>query len=207
MITINRLTQVILVPVSFLTLVSGSLYELDVDALRLALKDIEDSPEGMSYVDTHRHNGELVLSGVTYARSVEIINGYTVEFDESILDRYTVRCVGANHNLADVKVLNTVSLIIGNSAGLIVGGSGTAPTASEVATAVWAHADASTLQARVELATKLLRNKTHTDPVTGIMTVYDDDGLSILFTAQMYEDVGGTQTYRGQGAERRERLA
>jgi hypothetical protein len=56
------------------------------------------------------------------------------------------------------------------------------------------------------LALKILRNKQVTDPSTGQMTVYDDDG-SVLLTANLYEDVSGSQQYRGQGAERRERLA
>ena len=129
MITIDWITKIILVPTSFMTLVSGTpgtgdmqanpaLYELDVNALRLALKDLEDS-EGMPYIDTHRHNGEVTISGVTYARSFEVINGYTVTFDTSTYDHYTVRCTGANHNLADVRRPSTVSLIIGNSAGLV----------------------------------------------------------------------------------------
>jgi len=129
MITIDWLTKIITIPTSFLTLVSGTpgtgdlqvnpaLYELNVNALRLALKDIEDS-DGMPFLDTHRHNTEVVLSGVTYARSFEIINGYKIEFDTSVYDHYSVRCVGANHNIADVRVANTASLIVGNSAGLI----------------------------------------------------------------------------------------
>ena len=133
-VTINWASKVITVPTDFFTLVSGTpgtgdmqvdpaLYELDVNALRLALKDIEDS-EGMPYLDTHRHNSEVVLGGVVYARTMEIINGYTVEFATTQYDHYTVRCVGANHNLADVKVLNTVSLIVGNAAGLITVTSG-----------------------------------------------------------------------------------
>jgi hypothetical protein len=125
MITIDWGTKVINVPQSFLTPISGVLYELDVNAFRLALKDLEDSAEGMPYPDTHRHNTELVLSGTTYARSVEIINGYTVAF-EDVGSHYTVRCVGANHNIADVLLYNDVNLIIGNSAGLqiVTSGSG-----------------------------------------------------------------------------------
>ena len=114
--TINWVTRVITVPQSFLTYISGALYELNVNDFRKALKDIEDS-EGMPFVDTHRHSTEVTLSGITYARTLEIINGYTVTFEDG---QYTVRCVGANHNLADVKNLNQVSLIIGNSAGLVV---------------------------------------------------------------------------------------
>ena len=115
--TVNWATKVITVPQSFLTYISGLLYELDIDEFRLALKDIEDSEEGMTFLDTHRHNTQVTLSGVTYARTLEIINGYTVTFEDG---QYAVRCVGANHNLADVKNVNQVSLIVGNAAGLIL---------------------------------------------------------------------------------------
>jgi len=75
---------------------------------------------------------------------------------------------------------------------------------------VWA-ADASTnvtpgsMGLTVGYIVKLLRNKQVTDPNTGIMTVYDDDG-TVLFSANIYEDVNAAQGYRGQGVERREKL-
>lgn len=55
------------------------------------------------------------------------------------------------------------------------------------------------------LALDVLMNKMITDPTTGIMTLYNDAGVAML-TAQLYEDAAGLQTYRGKGAERRERL-
>lgn len=118
-ISINWATKVITIPQADLTFISGSLYELDVDDFRLALKNIEDSEEGMTFLDTHRHNTEVTLGGVTYARTFEIINGYTVTFQD-VGSPYRVRCVGANHNISDVQNLNDVSLIVGNAAGLIV---------------------------------------------------------------------------------------
>lgn len=51
----------------------------------------------------------------------------------------------------------------------------------------------------------ILRNKMVTDPDTGIMTLYDDGG-NVLYTAAIFEDAAGVQAYRGQKAERRERL-
>jgi hypothetical protein len=86
------------------------------------------------------------------------------------------------------------------------GGGGGGATPADVAAAVWAHASATTLQDRVLLVTKILRNKTITNPTTGQMTVYDDDGTTVLLTCQLYENAAGTQAYRGDGAERRERL-
>jgi hypothetical protein len=115
MISVNWWTQVISVPQSYLTSLGGDSYELDVDVFRLALKDLEDD-EGMPFVDTHSHVGEITLAGVTYARFVEIINGYTIEFEDGT---YEVNLVGANNNVIDVKVVNSVSVIANNSAGLV----------------------------------------------------------------------------------------
>lgn len=139
-ISINWSTRVITVPVADLSIVSAGLYELDIEDFRLALKDIEDSEEGMNFPDTHRRNAPVTLAGVTYAQTFEIINGYTVTF-EYLGAPYTVRCVGGNHNIGDVKNVNPVSLLVGNSAGLITvatGGS-SGPSAGDIATAVWAH--------------------------------------------------------------------
>lgn len=189
-ISVNPLTHVIFVPQADLTLISGSLYELDVDWLRLQLKDFEDSETGMAMATTHSHNTAVTLSGVTYARVVEILAPYMVEFENGT---YAVSCVGANHNLADVKVVNSVSLIIGNSAGLIqvVSGSGLSTAQDDRLT-------------RIE---KFLRNKQITDPATGKMTVFDDDGSTVLAQGNLFEDAAGTAPYTGNGAERRERLA
>ena len=53
---------------------------------------------------------------------------------------------------------------------------------------------------------KLLRNKMTTDPNTGLITIYDDDDTSVLVQGDLFEDVAGSQPYRGRGAERRDRL-
>jgi hypothetical protein len=141
MIAINWLTRRITIPQADLTPISGTLYEIDVNEFRISLKDIEDSEEGIGQPDTHRHNTQVTLSGVTYARTFEIINGYTVEFQDTGTP-YLVRCVGANHNLADVYVPGTsgVSLIIGNAAGLVVTDSGGGPSPESIADAVHTRA-------------------------------------------------------------------
>ena len=54
-------TNVINVPQADLTLVSGTLYELDTDAFRLELRNIEDSEQGMPYPRTHSHNTEVTV--------------------------------------------------------------------------------------------------------------------------------------------------
>ncbi len=61
--------------------------------------------------------------------------------------------------------------------------------------------------ARLTRIEKILRNKLITDPATGTMRLYDDDGTTLLLEADVFQDAAGTQPYQGQGAERRERLA
>ena len=46
------------------------------------LKQLEDDGDGIQLLDTHRHNTQVTLGGVTLARTVEIINGYQIEFED-----------------------------------------------------------------------------------------------------------------------------
>jgi hypothetical protein len=181
-ITINYLTKVINVPQADLTFVSGTLYELDIDTFRRALNDIADSEEGITEPDTHIHNTEVTIVGDIYARQVIITNGYSVEFEDG---QYTVKLVGANTNVHDVAagilVQNQVQVIPTNAAGLI--------------------------RAQQDTIEKLLRNKQVTDPVTGKITIYDDDNTTKLLEGDLFEDVAGTQPYRGQGADRRDKMS
>jgi hypothetical protein len=117
MITIDWPTKIINIPQADLTFISGQLYELDVDVFRLRLKDLEDDEEGITFIRTHNHNTEVTVSGTTLARVVEIINGYTITFEDG---QYAVRLVGANSNISDVTNINQVSIRSSNSAGLIV---------------------------------------------------------------------------------------
>ena len=118
-LTINWLTKVITVPKADTTLIQSTpteIRQLDLNVFRLELKDIEDSPEGMAYIRTHNHNTAVTVGGVTLARVVEIINGYTVTFEDG---QYAVNLVGANSNVADVVNVNQVSVRSANSAGLV----------------------------------------------------------------------------------------
>jgi len=99
----------------------------------------------------------------------------------------TLAIADALHNhYADVCVLNPVV-------------PGVCPTAEDVAAAVWAHVNAVLLM-------KMQRNKQITDPVAGTHTIYDDDDVTPLLSADLFEDAAGAQPYRGRGAERREKL-
>lgn len=53
---------------------------------------------------------------------------------------------------------------------------------------------------------KLFFNAFETNPNTGKMTVYDDDGTTVFVEGDIWEDIAKTQAYRGQGIERRDPL-
>lgn len=116
-ITIDWGARVIQVPQADLTNLGGGIYELDLDWFRLQLKDLEDSEAGMAFPITHNHNTEVTVAGLTLARVIELINDYTVTFEDG---QYAVNLVGANSNLSEKVNVNQVSLRSFNSAGLIV---------------------------------------------------------------------------------------
>lgn len=129
-------TYKIQVPQSYLTLISGTLYELDTDQFRLDLKALEASEDGMPFPKTHDHNTQYTIAGVTYSRSIEILAPYSVEFEDGA---YSVRLTGSNNNIWDIQsgilVQNQVQVIPTNSAGLVVVSAGA--SASVIADAVW----------------------------------------------------------------------
>ena len=125
-ITINWITKVINVSKADLELIQSTPTEIramDLNWFRLELKNLEDDVEGMTFVDTHKHNPPIIVGGVTLARVVEIINDYTVTFENG---QYAVNLYGANSNVGDVINVNQVSIRSANSAGLqtVVSGSG-----------------------------------------------------------------------------------
>ena len=67
------------------------------------------------FLRTHTHNTTVTVGGAILARVVEIINGYTVTFED---DQYRVNTVGANSNIGEVINVNQVSVSTSNSAGL-----------------------------------------------------------------------------------------
>lgn len=118
-ISVNWATKVIFVPRTYLTLIQPyptEIRELNLNNFRLILKSLEDDEDGISYLQTHIHNTEVLLGGIVYARVIEIINDYTITFEDG---QYAVNLVGANSNVGDRVNLNQVSVRSANSAGLI----------------------------------------------------------------------------------------
>lgn len=138
-ISVDWGTRVIFVPKADTTLVQSAPQEirvLDLNIFRLALKALEDD-EGITYPDTHQHNQPVTVGGVTLARVVEIINQYTVTFEDG---QYAVNLVGANSNVSDQLNVNQVSVRSANSAGLVnvSGGADTDLVVNRIIPHIWA---------------------------------------------------------------------
>ena len=69
-----------------------------------------------------------------------------------------------------------------------------------LAAAVWSTTEGSFLYA-------LAHNKIVTDPAAGTFTVYDTDGTTVLYVADLYQDAAGVTPYAGAGSERRDEFA
>ena len=78
----------------------------------------------------------------------------------------------------------------------------TATQADQVLTALGASSAGLTDSQKIDLILKILSDKQTLNPTTGIYTLYDTDGTTVLYTAAAWEDTGGTIPYRGQQLQR-----
>lgn len=122
-ISLDPATKLISVPQADLTLVVGQLYSMDTDAFRLEVNSLLASEPYIWMDDAYQHNTEVTVAGTTYARTLEFINGYSIQF-EFTGSAYSVRLEGSNNNIFDVEngILTPTSLVTvipTNAAGLI----------------------------------------------------------------------------------------
>lgn len=156
-ITINESTQVITVEQSDLSLVSGTLYDMDTNAVfRYAVGALLDDERYIWMDPAFNHNTEVTVAGTTYARTIELINGYSLEFSPD--SQWSVRLTGSNNNLFDIEsgILNQnqVQVIPTNSAGLVVT-SGVSPTQQQIRDAM----ELAATSGEDDIDTKLNKNK------------------------------------------------
>ena len=160
-LTINPATKVITVPQADLTLITGTLYELDTDQFRLDVLSLLDDENYIWMPNAFIHNTEVTVAGTTFARTIEFINGYSVEFEDAT---YSVRLTGSNNNIFDVEngilVQNSVQVISQNSTGLVKStASITAQDKADIADEVWdsqtsSHTTAGTFGKEIQDAKK-----------------------------------------------------
>ena len=193
--TVDWATQTFTIPQSDLSLVTGALYDFDTDAHRLELKAIEASEAGIVFIRTHNHNTAVTIAGVTYARTVEMLNGYSITFEDTG-SAYAIRYVGSNNNLFDVEngILNVtakVSYIPGNSAGLI---------ATDVNVPALSTGESEQL---ADMWTRLFGGRLYENPVTGKEIISGSTGAAYS-EADVWSDDGVTGYDGTAGIARRD---
>lgn len=107
------------VPKTDLVPLGGLFYYHDTEVFLRELQALAASEAGAPYPVPYNHNGVVTLSGVAYARIVEILAPYQVVYDDSNgTDAYNVNLGGSNNNILDRKFPNLVTVNPNNSAGL-----------------------------------------------------------------------------------------
>lgn len=130
--SVDWIGKSVFVPVSDMTLVSGTEYDLNLTSFLTEIRRLEWVPsEGLWAPHIVEHTNQKTLAGVTYFSFDEIVNGYTVTLDPTAT---RVNLKGpSNNNIVDVMVVNGVSVVPSNTAGGSVtetGTSGLTPTES-----------------------------------------------------------------------------
>jgi hypothetical protein len=117
-ISIDYATFIIFVPRADLVEIQNTpsfVYQLNMEWFYRQVADLQDDQPGSPFETAANNTAPVDIGGVLLARVIEIINGYTVEFEDG---QYAVNLTGANTNLQDVAVVNQVSIRPNNSAGL-----------------------------------------------------------------------------------------
>ncbi|WP_455363600.1 hypothetical protein [[Eubacterium] cellulosolvens] len=147
-ISLDPATRLISVPQADLTFVSGTLYSMDTDQFRKDVMALLASEPYIWMPDAYIHNTEVTVAGTTFARTLEFINSYSVQF-ENTGSQYSVRLEGSNNNIFDVEngilvPTSLVTVISGNSAGLILNAQSSLQPGdiTDIADAVWDEAAA-----------------------------------------------------------------
>lgn len=120
--TLDPATKVFTINQADLTLVTGTLYSADTNALRKEMMSLLASEAYIWMPDSFNHNTEVVVAGVTYARTLSTLNGYSYTFAPDT--QWSVRLEGSNNDFWDIEAgnlnQNQVQVIPTNSAGLVI---------------------------------------------------------------------------------------
>jgi hypothetical protein len=144
--SVNWATKVVTVPLTDLTLISGSNYSLNTGDFWIEMRRLEASPEdGLWTEQVIEYVNTQVLSGITYSAIVKLINSYTWNTDTT---NKNIFLIGFNSNLLDTFIPGSgISVLANNSGGKIDAGGGAGASAQEV----WEHVGASAVDKEDDL--------------------------------------------------------
>ena len=115
--TVTWNAKSIYIPLADMVSVGGDIYDLSMLAFHEEIRRLEwEFDEGLAWPQILDHtNPRINFAGADYAGFDEIINGYAITFDPTVA---RVNLKGSNNNIVDIMVVNGVSVVPSNSAGL-----------------------------------------------------------------------------------------
>lgn len=124
-LTIDPALKRVTIPQADLTFVSGTLYTFDTTQFMRDLNALLDDEDYIWMDDAFVHATEVTILGTTYARSITMVNGWSLTFENVGM---TVQYTGSNNDLFDSEngiLINQplVNVVGNNAAGLVVTGS------------------------------------------------------------------------------------
>lgn len=187
-----------------LVLVDAGVTEVTCQQIYNACRRFEGELANLDILPLVRAGGKDDLGGGrTVGITLTMINDWRVKFPDEAGPTVEIRQITGGNFLAVNQFQNVpidastfVSVIIAqdtSASSISVPSSGLTPTESAQLS-------------EIVILQKIMKNKFITDPTTGTLTVFDDDGTTVLLQANIYEDAAASQAYRGRGVERRERL-
>jgi hypothetical protein len=165
----------IYIPLADLIFEGGSVYTLRLyNDFRKEIRRLEwEFSEGLWAPQIMSYTDPLTFSGITLSAAIQIINGYTITFEDAAVD---VLLREANSNLVDVTVRNQVRPIPFNTAGYVIAETGTSGLTPSESTQL------NNIDSRTSYHTKVLDNKRalEKDGNTWYLVVYDDDNSTVI---------------------------
>lgn len=187
-----------------LMLVDVGVDEVTCQQIYNAAREFEGEPANLDLLPLVTAGGKDDLGGGRQVGiTLTMINDWRVKFPDAAGPTIDVKTVSGGNFLAVNQYQNVP--VAASTFTTVILAQDTSASAIEVPSS-GLTAEESAQLAEIALLKKIMRNKAVTDPNTGIMTIFDDDGTTVLFQANIYEDAAAAVAYRGRGMERRERL-
>ncbi len=170
--------------------------DVTIQSLVNSIATAEATEQGILYDQIADREGKTDLGGgVTVGITVELLGNWQLKWPTGnyVATVSEGNLVGGPSGDPIAYSAGVQQLVIQSAASTIVTTGGSALTAAEAA--------------RLERIEQFARNRRETNPSTGKVELYNDGDTAVLFEADAYEDVAGTNPYDGTaGVNRRDRF-
>lgn len=190
--------------VNKLVIVDAGVTEVTCQQIYNACRNFEGELGNLDLLPLVRAGGKDDLGGGRQVGiTLTMINDWRLKFPDEAGPTVAIRQVTGGNFLA-VNQFQNVPIDASTFVSVIIAQDTTA-VALETGVSGLTASESAQL-AEIVILQKIMKNKFITDPTTGTLTIFDDDGSTVLLQANIFEDAAASQAYRGRGVERRERL-